>query len=283
MVFSHIEVFDPYGIWNSQNRNKTETFVIDSFNTPYVHTYCPDPDLDEDIFTPDTFSQTCYRTIGYDIYTDFSNSNIGILGNTQNKNLTDEQKVNNYLSWYFTGTPQIGDRIPLDPQEQEDMDRLVNFSGPIRKLLPYDAMRAIREVLIDAVDDRSGDIHDYALNTQSTVRLSNITDEMFEYFPNIPNSTVEDVAGEAFFSANAPGVGAQLNPEYGISTAPSSVIITCGVGAHMSCAPSGVHTVNCRPSGVLCPSSVQCCSTNCLGDIFVIIEKGKAFQHDQRC
>lgn len=265
MEFSHVESFDPYGIWDSYGYNDLGGIVEDSFGNQFLHTYCDNPGVLA--FSTGTYSQTCYRTVGYNISTDFSTSNIGILGNTQNKDFSDEQKVNNYLSWYFTGATQIGDNILLDPDDEEDIDRMINFSGPIRKLLPLDAIEAIREVLINAVKNQTGDIHDYALNRQHTIRMSTVNDSLSEFFPHIPNSTLEDIAGEAFFTSYGTGDGAAgppatlANPTP-LTTAPYSLNITCAVGAHMNCPPGGPFRVggSTIPGGTRGGSSGGTCS-----------------------
>jgi hypothetical protein len=250
LAFGHMERFDPYGYYDYYGLNSGNN-VINTNGVQYLHTYCPpvDPATSQ---TTGTYTQTCYRTIVYDIYTDFSRAILGIYGNTQNSNFTDEQKVNNYLGWYFSGTSQLGDRVLLDPADTEssfatpsgtirwsDIDRLINFSGPLRKLLPYDAIQIIRSVLPDDVDnnDGSGDenIHDYAVDTQQLIRLSGIFPGMEEFFTNIPNSTLEDIPGEAYPSALAQGVGAIADPASGLSTAPDEFNITCAVGAHLTC------------------------------------------------
>jgi hypothetical protein len=255
LAFSNLERFDPYGYYDIYGQNNTGSTVTNFNGTEYLHTYCPpvDPATSQ---TTGTYTQTCYRTVGFDIYTDFSQSNVGIFGNTQNDNFTDEQKVNNYLGWYFTGTPQIGDRALLDPNDTQstfaspsgvirwsDMDRLINFSGPLRKLLPYDAMVTIRNALINTVQDNQGvgdeNIHDYALDTQTLIRLSNIFPEMEEFWPHIPNSTLEDIPGEAYPAAQDQGIGAITDPATGLSTAPDQFTITCAVGAHLSCPAGG--------------------------------------------
>jgi hypothetical protein len=242
--FSHEEIFDPYGDYE-------ETIVEDSFGNQFLHTYCNFADVPEsDLTSIGYYDLTCYRTVGYDVYGDFSNTNIGILGNTQNINLTDEQKMNNYLSWYFSGTPQVGDRKLLDPEEPGDMDRLVNFSGPIRKLLPYEAQQAIREVLRLAAIEETNDVHNYALDIKSTLRLANISDVIEQYFPNIPNSTLEDVPGEAhissyedFHDASFSFPVTEEDPDP-LGTAPYSFNIVCGVGAHESCPGGGAGVVS---------------------------------------
>lgn len=285
--FSYDEVFNPYGF-----PEPGYGFSFDSMPEPesYYHSYCDFSEVtEEERQTTGYYDLTCYRTIGFEVYADFANSNVGILGNTQNLNLTDEQKVNNYLSWYFTGTPQIGDRKLLDPEEPEDMDRLVNYSGPLRKLLPFEIQEAIREVLRLAVINEKNDIHNYALDEKGVLRLANISESIEQYFPNIPNSTVEDVAGEAFFTSEGgfeypevsvpppdPSIGWPLGVD--VTTAPYQFLVTCALGAHETCPPSrigiipeGTGTENDRLGGGTssgddsmeqCPSSLGYCAIN---------------------
>lgn len=255
MDFTYNEIFSPYGFPEPGYGDAFDSEVETPTSLGYEHSFCDWSDVtDEERYSTGYFDLTCWRTIGFEVYTDFANSNVGILGNTQNTNLTDEQKVNNYLSWYFSGTPQIGDRIPLNPDEPEDMDRLVNYSGPIRKLLPYDAQEAIREVLrIAAADEEINDIHNYAMDEKGVVRLANMSDVVEQFFPNIPNSTVEDVAGEAFFASQRgfeddpieipPPPGGWEEGEIPPTTAAYQFLVTCALGAHEECPPTRIGIV----------------------------------------
>ncbi|MEK7163550.1 MAG: cellulase family glycosylhydrolase, partial [Patescibacteria group bacterium] len=123
---STIERFDAYG-QNGYYENLPTTYG-------YAHTIC-DP-VPED--SPNGTTANCWRSEVFDVTLDLSKANLGILGNTQDVTLSDAQKINEYLSWYLTGTPQIGDQIPLQAKNPADINRLVNFSGPLRKLLPAD-------------------------------------------------------------------------------------------------------------------------------------------------
>ncbi len=78
---------------------------------------------------------------------DLTNAKLPIAGNTEDvpnatwasdntnaNNLTAEQRVNNYVSWYLNG---VVDRAEED-FSRLDPKYLINFSGPINKLLPWD-------------------------------------------------------------------------------------------------------------------------------------------------
>lgn len=77
----------------------------------------------------------------------FSNAEFPIMGNTElvmnsqqpksyKDELTDADKVNEYVSWYLSGVPYAPEYEGLDMGEQKDIDLLVNYSGPIKKLMP---------------------------------------------------------------------------------------------------------------------------------------------------
>lgn len=213
ITFSNMEELDPYGQGSSET-------VTNAAGETFLLTYCEPPPPEDQ--RGDGYTAVCYRTVIYDITTDFRDSNIGILGNTQNLDLTDEQKANNYLSWYFTGSPQIGDRTPLDPENSEDMDRLINYSGPIRKLMPYDMQELIREVIAAT---REEDVHNYAVDPNYNLRLSNIAiikavPGLRPILQNFPLSSFEDIAGEVFPTSMGSGYPPVTDPGSGLSTAP---------------------------------------------------------------
>ena len=137
---------------------------------------------------------TCYRAENFDVSLDLSKANIGILGNTQDQNLTNEQKVNEYLSWYLSGIPQVGD------QKKPDDDKLINFSGPIRKLIPYDLGQTARNTITKSQPEL---IHNYSVGKDITglvdIRLNNWL--VWILSQNIPFSSLEDTVGEYVVSA----------------------------------------------------------------------------------
>lgn len=165
------EDFDPYGV-NAQYTSR----IIDggyignpSWGGAYAHTVC-DKEGPFDTATP----ITCWRTAVFDLTVDLKDTNIGILGNTQDQILTDDQKVNYYLSYYLTGVPQIADQIPLG---RSGIDRLINYSGPLRKLLPWDLQNVQARSTIAGYNDVNGetalkeDVHDYIVGCKKDIDL----------------------------------------------------------------------------------------------------------------
>jgi len=81
-----------------------------------------------------------------------SGANLPIMGNTEEvtnykgkpDQLTDAQKVNGYVSWYLNGVNNRAEYPFLNPTEATDASKLVNFSGPLNKLLPQDVQVSIR-------------------------------------------------------------------------------------------------------------------------------------------
>ena len=88
---------------------------------------------------------TCEVVENFDLTLDLRDANIPILGNTQTQGLTDAQKMTEYLSWYLNGTVQSVEQKP-NPSTY----RLINFSGPLQKLLPFDLKNLLRNTLVDS-------------------------------------------------------------------------------------------------------------------------------------
>ncbi|KKU69152.1 MAG: hypothetical protein UX92_C0014G0043 [Candidatus Amesbacteria bacterium GW2011_GWA1_47_20] len=61
----------------------------------------------------------------------------------ENPNLSDADKVNQYLAWYLNGVTPNSDYSP-----NRDPDRTLNFSGPLKKLLPLESQNAIRSEVV---------------------------------------------------------------------------------------------------------------------------------------
>jgi len=54
---------------------------------------------------------------------------------TSNSAISEEDRVNEYLSWYLNGTIYRAENDPLNPKEESDIYKVVNLSGPLNKLL----------------------------------------------------------------------------------------------------------------------------------------------------
>ncbi len=124
----------------------------------------------------------------FDVAIDLSASTLPFLGNTQNA-MDNGTKVNSYLSWYLNGAVQHSDQKNLDPNDPEDIQNLIDYSGPVKKLLPQDLNNAIKQALKDG--PIKNQYHDYIVS--EPIRLSWAWNSLF---PNIPYSSLEDTTGE---------------------------------------------------------------------------------------
>ncbi|QQG47642.1 MAG: cellulase family glycosylhydrolase [Candidatus Woesebacteria bacterium] len=116
-------------------------------------------------FWPDGSPKTCNFTFdntinSTNISVDLSNAKFPIMGNTENvpneygqgvtPQATDTQKVNEYVSWYLQGSKQKAEEPLTNVQGTDDADtnsdayKLVNLTGPLRRLLPERLQRVQR-------------------------------------------------------------------------------------------------------------------------------------------
>ncbi|MBU0572654.1 hypothetical protein KKE18_03115 [Patescibacteria group bacterium] len=85
---------------------------------------------------------------------DLSSADFPILGNTESvvnidkdaddSGFDDVGKTNEYVSWYLNGTINRAEYEFLNPSEKQDISKLIDFSGPINKLLPWEQQVAYR-------------------------------------------------------------------------------------------------------------------------------------------
>lgn len=103
------------------------------------------------------------QTANYQI--DLSGANFPIMGNTedvinsrqQTDSLDSADKTNEYVSWYLQGVTNKAEYSFFDPENPEDVSNLVNFSGPLRKLLPERIQRDARETTIKSAGETRHD------------------------------------------------------------------------------------------------------------------------------
>lgn len=100
-----------------------------------------------------------YNTSGSATYKiDLSEAELPILGNTE-KELDSAEKTNEYVSWYLNGVTGRAEDPPLDLDKEEDVRKLVNFSGPVNKLLPWEIqLRSKYETIKNAGSERHDQI-----------------------------------------------------------------------------------------------------------------------------
>jgi hypothetical protein len=86
-----------------------------------------------------------------------------IMGNTeqvtnyqgQPDKFDDPTKVNEYVSWYLNGITGRAEYDALDPSKKEDVYKITDFTGPLKKLLSHRNQRDLREAQVkDAKDVR---------------------------------------------------------------------------------------------------------------------------------
>lgn len=102
------------------------------------------------------------KTANYEI--DLSEANLPILGNTEQvinsqnptEELDDAAKTNEYVSWYLNGVTNRAEYGPLTNSE-EDISKIVDFSGPIKKLLPQSIQHGYQ---IASYEKRNTERHD---------------------------------------------------------------------------------------------------------------------------
>jgi hypothetical protein len=89
---------------------------------------------------------------GFTVDVDPAVSKLPIMGNTEdvkNKNqpsdqINDVTKVNEYVSWYLNGVTNRAEYGIINADKTEDINKLINFSGPINKLLPKRVQQNLR-------------------------------------------------------------------------------------------------------------------------------------------
>ena len=85
------------------------------------------------------------------IVIDLKDAELPIMGNTEDvKNsqrsdgFDDAEKMNEYVSWYLNGITGRAEDEPIDPETEEGIRKIVDFSGPLKKLLPQSIQNKYR-------------------------------------------------------------------------------------------------------------------------------------------
>lgn len=125
------------------------------------------PELDENCAPIGNNRYRCTYTISAKnnkrtIAIDLSDAKLPIMGNTElvinsqeqpdPEDLDDAEKVNEYVSWYLNGTINRAEYPFLSLDDEEDLKKIVDFSGPLNKLLPWEIqVRSRIETIKDAI------------------------------------------------------------------------------------------------------------------------------------
>lgn len=166
-----------------------------------------------------------------------------IMGNTEkvpnstNANLSYEQRntinflqrVNNYVSWYLNGITFRAEEQPEDlllnpfPGNPTTLSRIINLSGPLKKLLPQRIQTVER---LDEKDKIGSERHNQTVTCNNTsdpqqcysvsnnpVRITDATgtttNKAFQY---VPFSSTEDLVGESSSYLNYPAPSCNSTP-----------------------------------------------------------------------
>lgn len=126
----------------------------------------------------------------------------------QNETVDNPTKVNEYISWYLNGLIGRAEYDPPNPNTEEGRRKIIDFSGPLKKLLSLDSQisqrlseqgRAGRDRHNQIVACRQGTNPRFCYPSQRTrVRLSqpSPTGTLSRLFSYIPFSSTEDRKGE---------------------------------------------------------------------------------------
>jgi hypothetical protein len=80
---------------------------------------------------------------------------------TQSETLEDADKVNEYISWYLNGLIRRAEYSPIDTEENiEDKKKIVDFSGPLNKLLPWSTQVTERVKTIERATKKDDDLNE---------------------------------------------------------------------------------------------------------------------------
>lgn len=127
----------------------------------------------------------------------------------QDETMDDAEKVNEYVSWYLNGIIGRAEYESPNPETEEGRRKIIDFSGPLKRLFSSDSQEEIRREEIDeAGETRHNQI---AVCTgalglpvpcypdgNNQIRLSDIPDRLLEY---APFSSTEDRKGRVRFGS----------------------------------------------------------------------------------
>lgn len=155
--------------------------------------------------------------IPFNMTVDLTLAKLPVIGNTeQSSRLTDAAKVNNYLDWYLSGTVNSSEYRPLGSSVR-DYARLVNFSGPLQKLLPRQIQRNIR-IIVRYSTFR--DIHNYLISGYGSARIASAYESIFR---NVPLASMEDTTSEILLTVIPSRQTDPANGGHTITTPPPPV------------------------------------------------------------
>ncbi|TET26352.1 MAG: hypothetical protein E3J76_00400, partial [Candidatus Aminicenantes bacterium] len=126
------------------------------------------PELDENCIPIGNDRYRCTYKIENKLRTiaiDLADAELPIMGNTEDvrnsqrsDGFDDAEKMNEYVSWYLSGIIGRAEDEPINPETEEGIRKIIDFSGPLKKLLPQSVqykyqIRTIERALVKHVNE----------------------------------------------------------------------------------------------------------------------------------
>lgn len=147
------------------------------------------PDPNQAYWCDGSHTTACVvKPFAYNVTIDLAGGTIPIVGNTQD-HLDDATRVNQYLLSYLGGTVQQADQKPIDKNDPSAIDRLINFAGPLKKLLSFDSQITLRKNLAtgnlgQGHNSLEVDYHNYIVGCQKHLGYDQIVSDIVKTFQN---------------------------------------------------------------------------------------------------
>jgi len=155
----------------SQETTNTALFcgnqLVISDNVSTLQTTDPSTSDNCTLINDDTYRCTYGVNKSKEVAIDLSKANFPIMGNTedvvnsqnQSGGLSDAEKTNEYVSWYLNGATTPAETGFLDPDDANDIAKIIDFSGPVNKLLPQKILKEARvKTITEASESRHNQI-----------------------------------------------------------------------------------------------------------------------------
>ena len=83
----------------------------------------------------------------------------------QDETVSDAEKMNEYVSWYLNGVIGRAEYDPPDPETEEGHRKIVDFSGPLKKLLAFESQiekrwQEVEKAILSSICDPDAEDHD---------------------------------------------------------------------------------------------------------------------------
>ena len=162
----------------------------------------------------------------------FPNAELPFVGNTEdvpnstsrNSGVSFRQRVNHYVSWYLNGITYRAEEAPenIVPNERDfknlpsALSRIINYSGPLKKLLPIFIQEEERRAEASRIGSERHDQIVSCGNPNSPQSCYRSNEEQRNYLSSIANNTDSPSHKYIPFSSTEDLVGRTTEPKFGI-------------------------------------------------------------------